>query len=281
MSYNLLFDTQFKNQSNHWKYINCQPQDNYIISNSKLFGLEQDILLIEDTKLYFRYLYNILTSSVFKTTIGIEQNSNLYINKKWTRLNKENLISVIEECKEGLVKVHIIFESTEPINKIYVKEPLLCDLEKIHHIFTLRSMLDNLIHYRYGYEYSNLLPYTEIKPEIFNLEKAKIGSIVNTLEPIKVRLNCNLIKNKRYLIKLNFVDINQLGDIYISYGMMKSKKYNNQLVLSFKATDKAELYLNIIPNDILPYRLNLKYIMLLNSEKVNVDNRDVLYLPYV
>lgn len=82
MSYNLLFDTNFKNTSNKWEYINCQLQDNYIVSTNKVFGIKQEITLADITKLYLRCTYNVLLSSVYKVYIGIQSEDKLYVNKK-------------------------------------------------------------------------------------------------------------------------------------------------------------------------------------------------------
>ena len=51
MGYNVLFDTQFKNEHHNWKYVNCSYKDGYLISRKKVFGIEQEIVLPDITKL--------------------------------------------------------------------------------------------------------------------------------------------------------------------------------------------------------------------------------------
>lgn len=282
MSYNLLFDTNFKNENSNWNYINCSYKDGYLTSNKKVFGIEQEIVLPDITKLYFRYSYNILESNVYKAYIGIQSEDKLYINKRWTKVNCNQQISVVEDSKTEKIKVHIMFESSKDINKVEIKQPILCDLKRLHKTTWLKFLLDKTIKYREGFNYKNLLEYNEIKPEIFNFEKAKIGSIISTKETLKLKINAKLYKGKRYLIKLDYLPINNLGKIYLSYGVMKSTDFNKeQEYLLFRSNEKEELYLNIEPNDVLPYQLNLKHLLLIETEGVGIEMKDIPYLPFI
>ena len=56
MAFNLLIGSNF-NTLDRWKFINCEYKDGYIISNKKLFGIEQELILPDITKLYFRTKY--------------------------------------------------------------------------------------------------------------------------------------------------------------------------------------------------------------------------------
>ena len=282
MSYNLLFDTQFNNNHNNWKYVNCRYENGNLISNNKVFGIEQEIILPDITKLYFRCKYNILVSGVFKAYIGIQNGKTLSITKQWAKPDKERIISVVEDIKQEKIKVHIIFESISKNNVVQLKEPLLCDLKHMHKAFYLKFLLDKLVKYRFGYSYKNMLEYTEIKPEIFNLEKAKIGSIISTFNKNSYEISANLIKGRTYLIKLDYEEINNLGDIYFSYGMMRSDKFfNEQIYLLFRATDNKKLYLNINGNDVLPYEVNLKNILLIDTETIGFEKSEIPYLPFI
>ena len=281
MTYNLLFDTEFKDLNN-WEFINCEYKEHYLISTNKVFGIKQKVILADATKLYLRCKYNILNSSVIKMYIGIEVNGKLYINKQWTKKNKERLISLVEDSLEEILTVHIIFESEENTNKVYIREPLLCDLNRMHKSYWLKFLLDKTVRYVYGYEYKNLLEYSEIKPEIFDLDKAKIGSIISTKEKISLKINAKLFRDKRYLCKLDYSPINNLGKIYLSYGVLKSKQFRDQqCYLSFKAQDNIDLYLNIEPNDILPYQINLKHLLLVELNGLGIDVNDISYLPFI
>ncbi len=282
MSYNLLFDTNFKNNQNKWKYNNCYQKGDYIVSTNKVFGIEQEITLADVTKLYLRCTYNVLVSSVYKVYIGIQSNDKLYVNKKWTKINCNQTISVVDIAKLEKIKVHIIFEARQDENIVLVKEPILADLVRLHKTTWLKFLLDKTIKYRNGFNYDNLLDYGELKPEIFNLEPAKIGSIVCTKERIKLKIDAKLLKGKRYLIKLDYFPINKLGKVYLSYGIMKSTDFNDeQCYLLFRVTGDRELSLNIEPDDVLPYQLNLKHLLLIDIDNQGVETQDIPYLPFI
>ena len=282
MSYNLLFDTNFKNTSNKWEYINCQLQDNYIVSTNKVFGIKQEITLADITKLYLRCTYNVLLSSVYKVYIGIQSEDKLYVNKKWTKINCNQTISVIDVAKTERIKVHIIFEARQDENIVMIKEPLLVDLARLHKTTWLKLLLDKTIKYRAGFDYENLLEYNELKPEIFNLDKAKIGSIICTKDKIKFKIDAKLIKGNRYLIKLDYFPINNLGKTYLSYGIMKSTEFNGeQCYLLFRVTGDRELCLTIEPDDVLPYQVNLKHLLLIDVSNQGVELNDIPYLPFI
>lgn len=281
MTYNLLFDTEFKDLSN-WEFINCYFSHNQLISTNKVFGIKQKVILADATKLYLRCKYNILNSSIFKIYIGIEVNGKLYINKQWTKKNKERLISIVEDSQQEIITIHIIFEAEEDVNEVYMKEPLLYDLNRWHKAYWLKFLLDKRIKYDYGYQYKNLLDYSEIKPEVFNLDNAKIGSIISAKEKISLKIDAKLFRDKRYLCKLDYTPINNLGKVYLSYGVLRSKDFNSeQCYLSLKAQDNIDLYLIIEPNDILPYQLNLKHLLLVEIDKLGIDGNDIPYLPFI
>lgn len=281
MTYNLLFNTKFETLDN-WEFINCKYEDGYLISDSKVFGIKQKVILPDAARLYLRTRYNILQSQVFAAYLGIEINSKLYVNKQWTKNNKQKTISLVEDGSSELVVIHIIFESKEDINKVYIKEPILYNLNRWHQTFSLKFILDKIIKYRAGYNYKNLLEYNEIKPEIFNLDKAKIGSIISTTNKTQLKINAKLLRGQSYLIKLDYIPINNLGKIYLSYGVLKSSKFGNeQLYLVFKATDDLDLYLNIEPDDILPYQINLKHLLLIELKGLGITNEDIPYLPFI
>lgn len=280
MSYNLLFDTDFNH--NRWEYINCSYENGILTSTKNIFGICQEVVLADITKLYLRFNYNILNSSISKVTIGIQNSDRLFINNKTPTSNKNSLISIVESTQLEKIKVHLIFESKKNINKVVIKEPLLCDLNRLHKSTWLKFILDKTIKFRNGLSYKNVLEYSEVEPEIFNLEKAKIGSIISTLQDKQFKIDAKLIKGKKYLIKLDYKEINNLGNINITYGIFRSVKINNeQLYLVFKADETNDLIINIKPNEVLPYQVNLKHIMILEVEGLGIDKDDIPYLPFV
>lgn len=281
MSYNLLFNTQF-NTKNNWKFNNCYYEDGCLISTAKTFGIEQEIVLADATRLYFRCRYNSLDSDIIKTYIGIQDKDTLSVSKRWRHANKNQTISVVEDVKDEKIKVHLIFESESDINIIAIWDPILCDLNRMHKAYWLKFLLDISIKYRFGYNYTNLLPSSEIKPELYGLEKAHIGSIICTSEEKHLKIDAKLTKGKRYLLKLDYKPINTLGKVYLSYGMMKSLAIDSeQEYIAFRANDTAELHINIIPNNVLPYQLNLKRLLLIETEQVGFEKEDIPYLPFI
>ena len=280
MSYNLLFDTSFK--ENKWEYINCSFKNNALISNKNVFGISQEIVLINSAKIYLRFNYNILNSNINKIIIGVQDGDKLFINEKLPKNNKNCIISIVEQPKSEKIKVHLIFECKQNINRVLVSEPLLCDLNRLHKSTWLKFILDKTIKFRNGLSYTNILEYNEIKPNVFNLEPAKIGSIISTLENVELKIDAKLIKGKKYLIKLDYKNINDLGNIDITYGIFKSIKItDDQIYLIFRADNINNLIINIKPNNVLPYQINLKHLLLTETENLGITKEDIPYLPFI
>lgn len=281
MTYNLLFNSEFIDSSN-WEFTNCYFSNNKLISTDKVFGIKQTIILPDITKLYFRYNYNIYDSDVQKVYAGIENSGKLSVSNKQGRKNRKQLISLVEQCEQEKVTVHIIFESNSKENIVKISDPLLFDLNRWHKSTWLKLILDKTIKYRFGNNYKNELEYSEIKPEVFNLEKARIGSIISTKDKQQLKIPAKLIRGKRYLIKLDYEEINNLGKIYFSYGVLRSKQFNKeQIYIVIKANDNLDLQLNIEGNDILPYQVNLKHMLLIEMDKLSIEEKDIPYLPFI
>lgn len=278
MNYNLILDSNFK-AGNHWKYNNCEYKDGYLLSNNKVFGIEQELVVPSDSKLYFRINYMIDNISINNVKIGVQYSKKLECNEKIPKLRKQDKISVVCNSKEQKIKVHIIFESTTDINKAYISEPILVSLNYLDRSTWLKFLLDKTISYREGYSYTNLLDYSECNYE--DLEKVKVGTLFKSLEKKEIEIDTKLTENTYYLIKLDIKEINQLGNIYFKYGVLKSTKKDSQLYLVFKGRENLKLSLCIEPNDVLPYQVNLKHIMLLDISKLNLMADDLTYLPFV
>ena len=284
MSYNLLLNTRFKDNQN-WKYINCEYVDGCLISSSKVFGIEQELVLPDPTKLYARITYKAETP-LEEVKIGILNNDVLNIDKKRPKLNKEQRISVIDIAKQEKIKVMIIFESLEDINKVQIKEPLLIDLNYMNKSTWLKLILDRTVHYIDGYSYENLYSISEIKPDAedfkeLDLEDAKIGSIISLRESKEIEVSAKFIINSYYLVKLDFEEINKFGKVYFKYGVLKSTVINDQTYLIFRADSTNKLKLVIESDDVLPYQLNLKHILLINISNLHLLKADIPYLPFI
>jgi hypothetical protein len=126
MSYNLLLDTEFK--QNNWKFINCRLENGMLISTDKVFGIEQELTLPDPTKLYFKFTYTALNPSLKDIKIGIQTNDVIHVNKRFIRWNKTQNISVVENVEQENIKLHLIFESDTKVNKVCIKNPILMDL---------------------------------------------------------------------------------------------------------------------------------------------------------
>lgn len=98
------------------------------MSSGKVFGVEQEIILADITKLYFRFEYEIENGLIDKVMLGIQYKDVLDITKKTPKQNKHQIISLVEEPKQERIKLHLIFESTEDINRVKIEKPILIDL---------------------------------------------------------------------------------------------------------------------------------------------------------
>ena len=285
MSYNLILNSALEDTTN-WKLINCTLDHNILTSNKKVFGIEQELILPDPTKIYFRVNYKVL-SPIKEVKLGIQNGKVLGINRQIPRLNKLHKISLIDIAKQEKIKLHIIFESDKEVNKVLLQEPILVDLNHQKKSTWIKSILDKVLKYRIGYEYTNIYNEKEITKDIedfkdINLEKAKIGSILSTKENIGINLNAKFIKEHYYLAKLDFEEINRFGNIYFKYGFIKSKREtSDQIYLLFRANEKDNLELIIESNDVFNYELNLKHLLIIDVTKMNLLKEDIPYLPFI
>ena len=93
--------------------------------------MEQELILPDPTKLYFRVNYRVL-NKIKEVKLGLQNGTTLEIDKQIPRLNKQQKISLIDYAKQEKIKLHIIFESDTDINRVIIKEPILCDLNHLH-----------------------------------------------------------------------------------------------------------------------------------------------------
>ena len=103
-----------------------------LISNKKIFGIEQELTLPKSNKLYLRSTYKSLNCEIFNVKVGIQSRNRLDINQRAPKYNTKQDISVIDTVDEKTIKVHIIFESLQDYNKVMIQEPLLVDLGIVH-----------------------------------------------------------------------------------------------------------------------------------------------------
>ena len=290
MSYNLLLDTNFTHIDKHWKLTNCEYKDGYLIGNSTTYSIEQEIVLPDPTKLYFSIEYICFDSNVQSLYCGIfNENGILEATKKKVNIRKRKKLAVVDQSLTEKVKAMFIIEAKTPNTRIYIDSPLLIDLKYQGKDNWPKWMLKKALDYRYGYEYTNVYPYSEItlnnedfKSVYTETEQGKIGILAKVIEKDWFKINCKLIQNHIYLIKLDYEQINSYGDMYLSYGEVISEFLDEeQLYVIFKANDKDEIKLHVENKEELPYLINLKHIMILDITNLKIDEDDIPHLPFI
>lgn len=286
MSYNLLLDTSF-NKMDNWKFTNCRYEDGYLISSDKVFGIEQQLILPNPTKLYFRWSYKIETQGVNNVYIGIQNGKILDANRRVPRINKNQTISVIDNAKSEKITLQFIFESRNKENKVSINSPILVDLNHLGKSTWLKWILDRTIFFMNGYSYTNLYNTSEIKSDSkdfqgFDLEQGKVGVIANCEQELEIPLSVVFTPGNYYLIKLDYEQINRFGEMFITYGASKSIAYGeDQLYLVIKGDARNQLKLKICPKDIISYKVNLKHLMIINITNMKLQKEDIPHLPFI
>lgn len=282
MGYNLLNDTSFK--ENNWKFVNCEIKNGILESTSKVFGIKQELVLPDITKLYFRINYQVLNQEIYNVKIGILNNDILHITEKTPKVNKKQLISVVEQTKQEKIIVYVTFESSIDNNEVKLKEPLLVDLISQNKSSYLKPILDKILKYQYGYSYKNLYKESEItidNEDFNNKEKAKIGIIASIIDKEEFRISCEFIPNRYYLVKLDFKEVNRFGDMFFKYGARQSTRVGEQLWLLFKATENKQLQLILKNNEVYDYKVNLKHLLIIDITDMGLLTKDIEYLPFL
>ena len=292
MSYNLLLDTEFKKINKHWKLTNCEYHNGYLIANSNIYSIEQEIVLPNPTKLYFGLDYVCFDKNIKKIYCGIQINGILEVNVKEPILRRRKRISVVDNSKEAeKIKVKFIIEAKTDNTKIYIDSPLLLDLTYHNKDWWPRWMLNKVLDYRYGYDYDNLYkngPDINVNNIDFNLsdvniEEAKTGIIAHITKKSIFKLSNDLKFGRYYLLKLDYEQINKYGLIYCKYGEIISTHIDDeQLYMVFKSDSlNSNLQIILDNNYELPYLINLKRILLIDITDLRVDEDDIIHLPFV
>lgn len=285
MSYNLILNSKLENDCN-WKLINCTLNNGILTSSKKVFGIEQELVLSNLSQLYFRTKYKAFCN-LKEVKIGIQNGDILEINYQIPKLNKLQTMSLTDVAQQNKIKLHIIFESENDINRVMIQEPILVDLNYLNKSTWIKSLLDRTIKYRNGYQYYNEYCSGEITAKLndfknIKVENAKTGLIIKTMENIEIPLTAKFIVGHYYLVKLNFSEINRFGKINLTYGNLKANVLtNDQAYLVFKVDNLNKLKLNIDSNDVIEYKINLKHLMVIDITKMNLLKEDILYLPFI
>lgn len=290
MSYNLLLDTNFHSLNKNWKLTNCEYKDGYIVGKSTVYSIEQEIILPDPTKLYFSIDYLCFDTNIKYVYCGIfHENGCLETTRKKPKIRKRKRLSVVDQLLTEKVKVMFIVEARTPDTRIYVDSPLLVDLVYHGKDSWPGWLLNNTLDYRYGYEYTNIYPYSEIPfgEEDFSspytkTEKGSIGILATVTENDWFRVTQKFEPDRIYLVKLDHEQINKYGQVYMSYGETLSIEADDeQLYLIFKADSRHELKLHLENNEQLPYLINLKHIMIIDITNCKIDEDDIRHLPFI
>ena len=289
MSYNLLLDTNFTNIQKHWKLTNCKYVDGYLVSNSNVFSIEQEITLPNPTKLYFAIDYIAFDKDIKYVYAGIQSDDVLEATRKKPRLNNRKKLSVVDLVKTETVKVIFIIESKSENSKIYIDSPLLIDLVDHNKEYWPKFTLDQILDYRYGYNYIN--EYKESEISITNSDfsspysdckKANTGIAVKVKENDWFRINWNKIPGHFYLVKLDLTEVNKYGQLYLKYGEIISEFINDdQLYIIFKSDEINELRLYVENREVLPYIINLKRLLIIDLINQIFEEDDIQHLPFI
>ena len=127
MSYNLLLDTNFNKIEKHWKLTNCEYKNGYLISNAKIYSIEQEIILPDPTRLYFSLDYICFDKNIKKIYCGIKTKDILETNRKKPKIRTRKRISVVDSIEVEKIKVIFIVEAKTENTKIYIDNPMLVD----------------------------------------------------------------------------------------------------------------------------------------------------------
>lgn len=292
MSYNLLLDTTFKKLNKNWKLTNCEYNNGYLIANSKMYSIEQEIVLPDPTKIYFGLDYLCFSKDIKKIYCGIQIGDVLEANVKEPSLRRRKRISVISDDKKAeKIIVKFIVQAKTDNTKIYIDSPLLLDLTYHDKDWWPRWMLNKALDYRHGYDYDNI--YSEnseiqLKDVKFNLlktktEVAKTGIIAHVNETDSFTLDFQATPGNYYLLKLDYEQINKYGSIYCKYGETISVNINDsQLYMVFKGDQLKHKLQFILKNNLeLTYLINLKRILLIDITNLKIDEDDIIHLPFI
>lgn len=289
MSYNLLLDTNFNKINRHWKLTNCEYKDGYLIGKSKIYSIEQEIILPDPTRLYFSVEYICFDKNIKSIYCGIQTNDVLEANKKKPRLRARKRISVVDSTCVEKVKVIFIVEAKTEDTKIYIDSPMLIDLIYHHKDWWPRWMLNKTLDYRYGYDYENEYHSSEIKIDNSDFSspytetvEAETGILAIIKENDWFRVTHKFKQDNYYLIKLDYRQINEYGEIYMKYGEVVSTTLDDeQLYIIFKANNRDEIRLLLENPEELPYLVNLKHILVANISNLKIEEDDIIHLPFI
>lgn len=291
MSYNLLLDTNFKKIEQNWKLTNCHYKDGYLVAHDTIYSIEQEIALTDATKLYLSMDYIAFNKDIKKIYIGIQCGDVLESTVKKPKFNKRCRLSVVHNTDVESIKVKFIVEAVTPNTKLYIDSPLLVDLNRLGKSFWPKWMLNKILDYRHGYNYSNLYKQCEItidnsdfQSAFIDVEQANIG-IVSKLDSGKddwFSITFDKVPDRWYLVKLDLCQVNKYGDVYLKYGQIVSEQLDDeQLYIVFKADEQHQVRVKMKNKEVLPYIINFKRVLVVDITDQHLEATDIPHMPFI
>lgn len=289
MSYNLLLDTNFSKINKHWKLTNCTYKNGYLISNSSVYSIEQQITLPDPTKLYFSFDFIAFDKNIKKVYVGIQQQDLLESSITKPKYNKRVKLSVVYPVMYETVTVKFIVEAKTEDTKIYIDSPMLIDLCEQNKAFWAKWMLNKALDYRYGFDYENIYKECELtinnndfKSSCTDVEKADTGILAYIKEKDWFKLNFKQQQGRYYLVKLDYEQVNDYGELFLKYGETVSQQIDKeQAYIVFRSDGINDVRIKMINNEKLDYIVNLKHILIVDITEQNFEEQDIPHLSYI
>lgn len=290
MSYNLLLDTNFTKVGKHWKLTNCTYENGYLNAVDTIFSIEQEIVLPDPTKLYFGIDYICFDKNIKSIYCGLfTEDGELKAVRKKPAIRSRKRISTVASLKVEKVKVMIIIESKVPDSRIYIDGPILIDLNHQHKRDWPKWVLNKCLDYRYGYNYINEYKESEVtidnedfKSPYTNTIEANTGIIAQIKENDWFKISNDFKDGHYYLVKLDYYHLNDYGNVYFQYGEITSTELGeDQLYILFRGNKKDNLILKMENDEVLPYLVNFKHLMIIDITNINLEEDDILHLSFI
>ena len=288
MSYNLLLDTGFNHINKHWKFTNCNYENGYLRGTTKVYSIEQEIVLPDPTKLYFSIDYITRDPNIKSVLIGIQTNHILEADKRKVKLHKRTRLSVVDNTKCEKIKVMFIVEAVSDTSSIYIDSPLLVDLLINNKHYWPKSILNKILDYRQGYNYENIYKESEISIDNLDFhsattptEKLNCGILTQIKSNDWFHIQFSTQADHYYLAKLDYQELNYYGKLYLKYGESISVELKDQLYILFKGSNTERLLLKVENKEVLPYLINLKHLLIVDLTNIKLTEEDIVHLPFI
>lgn len=307
---NLLVNTAFDNYQKSWVVKNGtlkkQGKSLIIQSTSRLFGITQDFLIFNSTRLYFGLKVKI-KRPVSKISVGIKCGTELHICEyKSLITNKWQVLSVMADIDVDtfdLTKysVYLLSEALYNASEIEIKEPMLFDAKATGHYYSLKSSLDEIPYIdgiTYKREINNCIfsghsfvgKYWGVKKQPVDdiLWDGKNGLTFTISREGSVYQQLPLFNGHQYLIKIAYERINGKGDCRLfvnDRGFKFDSVASGQVIVKFEAKPDNSIKLIFTNVDgVVPMVCYIRDIMMIDltvQGLTKLKDDDIQRLPYL